>query len=109
MRTLSKSSLTVFAFSLWFGGLAAHAEAERPNILIIFTDDQGYADLGCYGNLRNKTPRMDRLANEGIRFTSFYAQTLCGPSRSALLTGRYPGRRGRFGSVAPDVGERSHQ
>ena len=97
MRTLSKSSLTVFAFSLWFGGLAAHAEAERPNILIIF------------GNLRHKTPRMDRLAIDGIRFTSFYAQTLCGPSRSALLTGRYPGRRGRFGSVAPDVGERSHQ
>jgi arylsulfatase A-like enzyme len=62
----------------------------RPNILIIFTDDQGYADLGCYGNTKNKTPRMDRLAVEGTRFTSFYAQAVCGPSRSTLLTGRYP-------------------
>ena len=64
--------------------------ALRPNIVIIFTDDQGYADLACYGNTKNKTPRLDRLAEEGTRFTSFYSQTVCGPSRSALLTGRYP-------------------
>lgn len=63
---------------------------EQPNILIIFTDDQGYADLGCYGNTKNRTPRLDQLAKEGTRFTSFYAQPVCGPSRSALLTGRYP-------------------
>jgi arylsulfatase A-like enzyme len=62
----------------------------RPNILIIFTDDQGYADIGCYGNKKNKTPRLDGLAKEGTRFTSFYSQTVCGPSRSALLTGRQP-------------------
>ena len=62
----------------------------RPNILIIFTDDQGYADIGCYGNKKNKTPRLDSLAKEGTRFTSFYSQTVCGPSRSALLTGRQP-------------------
>ena len=52
----------------------------RPNILIIFTDDQGYADLACYGNKKNKTPRLDRLAKEGTRFTSFYSQTVCGLS-----------------------------
>ena len=69
---------------------AAETKPQRPNILIIFTDDQGYADLGCFGNTKNKTPRMDRLASEGTRFTSFYAQTVCGPSRSTLLTGRYP-------------------
>ncbi|MEM9110295.1 MAG: sulfatase-like hydrolase/transferase [Planctomycetota bacterium] len=63
---------------------------QRPNILIIFTDDQGYADLGCYGNENNETPRLDQLAAEGTLFTSFYAQTVCGPSRSALLTGRQP-------------------
>ena len=68
------------------------ADAEQPNILIVFTDDQGYADLGCYGNTKNKTPRMDQLAKEGTLFTSFYAQSVCGPSRSALLTGRYPFR-----------------
>jgi arylsulfatase A-like enzyme len=62
----------------------------NPNIIIIFTDDQGYADLGCYGSKNNKTPRMDQLAKEGTRFTNFYAQHVCGPSRSALLTGRYP-------------------
>ena len=64
--------------------------ADKPNILIIFTDDQGYADLACNGNTKHKTPRLDQLAIEGTRFTSFYAQHVCGPSRSALLTGRYP-------------------
>jgi len=72
--------------------LAGQSDALRPNILIIFTDDQGYADLGCTGSKTNKTPRMDQLAKEGTRFTSFYAQSVCGPSRSALLTGRYPMR-----------------
>ncbi|MDE0837806.1 MAG: sulfatase-like hydrolase/transferase [Kiritimatiellae bacterium] len=71
--------------------VAAEVEvSHRPNILIVFTDDQGYADLACYGNTKHKTPRLDQLAQEGTRFTSFYAQHVCGPSRSALLTGRYP-------------------
>ena len=82
---------------------AAQSDALRPNILIIFTDDQGYADLGCYGNEKNKTPRMDRLAKEGTRFTSFYAQTVCGPSRSALLTGRYPMRSKGWSMPASEV------
>ena len=64
----------------------------RPNFLVIFTDDQGYGDLGCYGARGFETPRIDRLAAEGTRFTNFYAQVVCGPSRSALLTGRYPVR-----------------
>tara|TARA_R110002049_G_scaffold4601_5_gene32238 strand:- start:331843 stop:334296 length:2454 start_codon:yes stop_codon:yes gene_type:complete len=65
---------------------------DRPNILIIFTDDQGFGDLGCYGSKTIRTPRIDQLAKEGTRFTNFYAQVVCGPSRSALLTGRYPVR-----------------
>ena len=64
----------------------------QPNILIIFTDDQGYADLGCFGSLENQTPVLNQFAKEGTKFTSFYAQPVCGPSRSALLTGRYPVR-----------------
>ncbi len=76
---------------------------ERPNILIIFTDDQGYADLGCFGNKKNKTPRLDQLAKEGTRFTSFYAQPVCGPSRSALLTGRYPVRSKGWGMPASEI------
>ncbi len=64
----------------------------RPNFVIVFTDDQGYGDLGCFGSETIRTPRIDQLAKEGTRFTSFYAQVVCGPSRSALLTGRYPVR-----------------
>jgi arylsulfatase A-like enzyme len=75
----------------------------RPNILIIFTDDQGYADLSCFGNTKNKTPRMDQLAREGTRFTVFYAQSVCGPSRSALLTGRYPIRSKGWNMPASEI------
>jgi len=79
------------------------AELPKPNIVIIFTDDQGYADLACYGNTKNKTPRLDQLAREGTRFTSFYSQTVCGPSRSALLTGRQPIRSGGWGMPASEI------
>jgi len=77
--------------------------SSRPNILIIFTDDQGYADLGCFGSKNNNTPRMDQLAKEGTRFTSFYAQAVCGPSRSALLTGRYPIRSKGWSMPASEI------
>ena len=79
------------------------SNAEKPNIVIIFTDDQGYADLGCYGSKTNKTPRLDQLAKEGTMFTSFYTQTVCGPSRSALLTGRYPCRSKGWGMPASEI------
>ena len=82
-----------------FGSTAA----PRPNILIIFTDDQGYADLGCFGSRTNRTPRMDQLAKEGTRFTNFYAQAVCGPSRSALLTGRYPIRSKGWSMPASEI------
>jgi arylsulfatase A len=66
--------------------------ADRPNFVVILTDDQGWGDLGCYGSPHIRTPRIDRMAAEGIRFTDFYAQPFCGPSRAALLTGSYPPR-----------------
>ncbi|GAB6164079.1 sulfatase [Thermostilla marina] len=69
---------------------AAGAETTRPNFVIIFTDDQGYQDVGCFGSPNIETPRLDEMAREGMRFTSFYAQTVCGPSRAALMTGCYP-------------------
>ena len=66
---------------------------DRPNIVVIFTDDQGYADLGCFGGKHVRTPRIDRMAAEGARLTSFYvAAPLCSPSRAALMTGCYPAR-----------------
>lgn len=84
----------------------SHADQRQPNFIIIFTDDQGYQDLGCYGSPDIKTPRIDRMAKEGMRFTSFYAQTVCGPSRAALMTGCYPLRLARHAdpnSIHPEL------
>ena len=71
---------------------------KKPNFIIVFADDQGYGDLGVFGATGFKTPRIDRMACEGMRFTDFYAQTVCGPSRTALLTGSYPIRVGEYGN-----------
>jgi uncharacterized sulfatase len=65
----------------------------RPNVLFVLIDDMGYNDLGCYGGTRAKTPAIDRLAHEGVRFTQFYVNApICSPSRVAFLTGQYPNR-----------------
>ena len=65
----------------------------RPNILLILADDMGYSDLGCYGS-EVKTPNIDRLAQNGIRFTHFYNAARCCPSRASLMTGLYPHQAG---------------
>jgi arylsulfatase A len=91
-----KSFFCVSIF-LWSAGNFAIA-AELPNIVIIFADDLGYGDLGCYGSPTIRTPHLDRMAAEGLRFTDFYsAAEVCTPSRAALLTGRYPIRNGMCG------------
>ncbi len=77
--------------------------ADRPNIVIIFNDDMGYADVGCFGSAKNKTPRIDKMAEEGCRFTSFYvASAVCSASRAALMTGCYPQRVGVRGVFFPN-------
>src|SRR5712692_10924471 len=66
--------------------------AGRPNIVFILADDLGYGDLGAYGQTKIRTPRLDRMAREGTRFTQFYAGSpVCAPSRSALMTGQHTG------------------
>ena len=72
---------------------SAQGNKEKPNFVIIFTDDQGYGDLSCYGGKHVSTPRIDQMAKEGARLTSFYvAAPVCTPSRAALMTGCYPKR-----------------
>ncbi len=91
-RQFLKGSLAGAA-CLGLGGLAlnAFAESEKPpNFIFILADDLGYGDLGCFGSPLIKTPNLDRMAKEGMKFTDFYAQPVCTPSRAALLTGCYP-------------------
>ncbi|MEM9161018.1 MAG: sulfatase-like hydrolase/transferase [Verrucomicrobiota bacterium] len=73
--------------------LSSWAGSDQPNIVFIFVDDQGYYDLGCYGATEVETPRIDALAEQGIRFTDYYAAApICSPSRAGLVTGAYPRR-----------------
>ena len=74
--------------------LSGNAEGRKPNIIFILADDLGYAEIGCYGSDKYKTPNIDKLASQGLRFTHGYSTPLCGPSRAALLTGRYAFRTG---------------
>jgi arylsulfatase A-like enzyme len=84
MRVLASS----FALILTILGMAeAH---DRPNIVVLMTDNQGYGDLGVYGGLRAPTSRIDRLASEGVRFLDFQVEPNCTHSRAAFITGRMP-------------------
>ncbi|MDP2325864.1 MAG: sulfatase, partial [Gammaproteobacteria bacterium] len=81
----------------------ASSALAKPNVIIVYTDDQGYADAGLYGATEFTTPNLDRMANEGIRFTSFYSMAnACSPARAALLTGCYPVRVGIPNVLGPN-------
>ena len=81
--------------------------AQHKNVIVIFTDDQGYEDLSCYGSNKVKTPNIDQMAKEGMKLTSFYvASSVCSPSRAALLTGRMPKRVGIPGVLFPKKNEK---
>jgi arylsulfatase A-like enzyme len=99
MKSLSLRLLCLL--SVVFGLCAAHAD-DKPNIVLIYADDLGYADIGCFGG-SIPTPHIDRLAREGVRFTDFYvAQAVCSASRTALLTGCLPNRIGILGALGPN-------
>jgi arylsulfatase A-like enzyme len=72
---------------------------EQPNVIVVLTDDQGYGDLGCHGNPWIKTPAMDKLHSESIRFTNFHVSPTCSPTRGALMTGRYPNAIGTWHTI----------
>ncbi|MFK8114279.1 MAG: sulfatase [Rubripirellula sp.] len=92
-----KTQVALIAFLFAF---ATPAMADRaPNIVLVFVDDLGYADLGCFGSPDIRTPRLDQIAAEGMRFTHFYAQHICGPSRTALMTGCHPLRVAEKGNI----------
>lgn len=82
---------------------ASSPRLDKPNVIIIFTDDQGYQDVGCFGSPDIDTPNLDKMAEEGVRLTDFYsAQAVCSASRAGLLTGCYPNRLGIHGAFMPN-------
>src|SRR6266850_496524 len=93
----------IAAFCMVTGYLQA---ADKPNIIVILSDDMGYSDLGCYGG-EIQTPNLDALAKGGVRFTQFYNMARCCPTRASLLTGLYPHEAG-VGAMNQDLGRAAY-
>src|SRR5687768_7685624 len=92
---VSRAAVVAIAAILSQTTLTIAAEVDRPNIILIVTDDLGAHDLGCYGSTFHRTPRLDELARSGVRFTQGYAACpVCSPTRAALMTGKTPARTG---------------
>ena len=94
-----KSATVVLLNTAMTVGLFA---ANKPNIIIIMTDDMGFSDIGCYGSEIN-TPNLDKMASQGVRFTQFYNAGRCCPTRASLLTGLYPHQTG-VGAMMAELG-----
>lgn len=98
---------SVVGFLFLFSGIACNTFGEEkqrsPNLIFILADDLGFGDIGCFGQSVIQTPRLDRMASEGMKFTQFYAgNTVCAPSRSVLMTGQHMGHthvRGNAGGT----------
>ncbi|MBN2245852.1 MAG: sulfatase-like hydrolase/transferase, partial [Candidatus Aminicenantes bacterium] len=89
IRKISKFTLAGSFFPIL---ITSSASLKKPNIIFILADDLGYGDLGCYGQTKIKTPHLDRMAAEGMKFTQFYAGSpVCAPSRCSLMTGLHTG------------------
>ena len=110
MNLLRLTSLLIAVVASVFAGpVRAVGEKRPPNIVLILADDLGYGDLGCFGQKVLKTPRLDAMAAQGMRFTQFYAgSTVCAPSRSVLMTGRHMGRTVVRGNSTKPIVLREH-
>src|SRR5262245_24987938 len=99
MISFRRALLASFFIACSFASARA---AETPNVVVIFCDDLGYADIGPFGAKGYSTPNLDRMAAEGRKFTNFYVpQAVCSASRTGLLTGCYPNRVGILGALGP--------
>lgn len=102
MSSVFRLTLKLISLSMIFILYTCENGEKIPNIIIIFTDDQGYGDLGCYGAVGFETPNIDSMANEGMLFTDFYvSQAVCSASRASLMTGSYAERVGIQGALSP--------
>lgn len=101
---MKKISLLLVGIGFFFSSITVKAQPDStpPNIVIILADDMGYADAGAYGSPKIKTPELDKMANQGMKFSSFYTESLCSPTRAALLTGSYAHRVGVSQVFWPD-------
>src|SRR5438874_2861271 len=97
-------AISVLCLALGSPVFAQEQPKRPPNVVIVYVDDMGYGDLGCFGNTKIKTPHLDKMAKQGTRFTSFYvAQAVCSASRAALMTGKYSNRTGILGALGPNA------
>src|SRR5574342_641107 len=101
MKNISGFLIVTLASAI-MAAVAAPKPNARPNIVLIMADDLGYSDIGCYGG-EIQTPNLDRLAENGLRFTNFYNTSRCCPTRASLLTGLYPHQTG-VGHMVTDKG-----
>ena len=93
MRSPSRRPVASLLSALFLAGLAPAVAKPPPNIVVLLVDDMGWGDFACFGDKIAKTPNIDRLAAEGLRFEQFYVNApICSPSRAAILTGQYPQR-----------------
>ena len=97
---MKAAGITIAGVAAGCGGpMAGGFGGRRPNVLLVITDDQGYGDMSCHGNPFLRTPNLDALASQSIRFTNFHVDPTCAPTRSALMTGRYSARVGVWHTI----------
>jgi arylsulfatase A len=100
MKFLDTSIIGSLTLSCAIIGGAGNLNAAKPNVIIIYTDDQGAIDLNCFGANDLVTPNMDKIVHSGVKFTQFYGAPISSPSRASLLTGKIPQRAGVPGNVS---------